>query len=97
LPIATNISSAISAGESGAPQYDVSASAGYGSFDEMINAEKLVRNYSILGFTNIDWMIYVAGASMYPKYSSGDIIACRVLHESRFIQWGKVYVIAASE
>jgi phage repressor protein C with HTH and peptisase S24 domain len=81
----------------GFPLYDVSASAGYGSFDEMIKSEKLVGNFIIPGFTNIDWMIYVAGASMYPKYSSGDIIACRVLHESRFIQWGKVYVIATSE
>lgn len=81
----------------GTPLYDVSASAGYGSFDEMINREKLVGNFVIPGFTNIDWMIYVAGASMYPKYSSGDIIACRVLHESRFIQWGKVYVLATRE
>jgi phage repressor protein C with HTH and peptisase S24 domain len=63
----------------------------------MINKEKLVGNFIIPGFTNIDWMIYVAGASMYPKYSSGDVIACRVLHESRFIQWGKVYVFATRE
>ena len=34
---------------------------------------------------------------MYPKYSSGDIIACRILHESKFIQWGKVYVVATKE
>jgi phage repressor protein C with HTH and peptisase S24 domain len=81
----------------GAPLYDVSASAEYGSFDEMINKEKLVGNFIIPGFTNIDWMIYVVGASMYPKYSSGDVIACRVLHESRFIQWGKVYVFATRE
>jgi phage repressor protein C with HTH and peptisase S24 domain len=81
----------------GIPLYNVSASAGYGSFDEMIDREKLVGNFSIPDFTNIDWMIYVAGSSMYPKYSSGDIIACRVLHESQFIQWGKVYVIATRE
>ena len=96
-PVATNVLSAISAHESGIPLYDVSAAGGYGSFDEMIDREKLVGNYSIPGFANIDWMIYVAGASMYPKYSSGDIIACRVLHESRFIQWGKVYVLATRE
>jgi phage repressor protein C with HTH and peptisase S24 domain len=81
----------------GFPLYDVSASAGYGSFEEMIDRKKLVGNFIIPGFTNIDWMIYVAGSSMYPKYSSGDIIACRVLHESRFIQWGKVYVLATRE
>jgi len=77
--------------------YDVSASAGIGSFDEMISKEKVIGEYVIPDFRNIDWMIYVKGSSMYPKYSSGDIIACRVLHESRFIQWGKVYVVATRE
>jgi phage repressor protein C with HTH and peptisase S24 domain/plasmid maintenance system antidote protein VapI len=77
--------------------YDVSAAAGYGSFDEMISNEKVVGKYLIPDFKNVDWMIYVRGSSMYPKYSSGDIIGCRVLHESRFIQWGKVYVVATRE
>ncbi len=77
--------------------YDVSASAGFGSFDEMIAQNKVVDKYVIPDFNNIDWMIYVKGSSMYPKYSSGDIIACRVLHESKFIQWGKVYVVATLE
>jgi phage repressor protein C with HTH and peptisase S24 domain len=77
--------------------YDISAAAGYGNFDEMINAEKVIDRYIVPCFKSIDWMIFVRGSSMYPKYSSGDIIACRVLHESRFIQWGKVYVIATKE
>lgn len=77
--------------------YDVSASAGFGSFDEMISKEKVIGKYVVPDFRNIDWMIYVKGSSMYPKYSSGDIIACRVLRESRFIQWGKVYVVATRE
>jgi phage repressor protein C with HTH and peptisase S24 domain len=77
--------------------YDVSASAGFGSFDEMIAQNKVIGKYVIPDFSNIDWMIYVKGSSMYPKYSSGDIIACRVLNESKFIQWGKVYVVATQE
>ena len=77
--------------------YDVSASAGFGNFEEMISQEKVVGKYLVPDFRNVDWMIYVKGSSMYPKYSSGDIIACRVLHESRFIQWGKVYVLATKE
>ena len=77
--------------------YDVSASAGFGSFDEMISKEKVLGKYVVPDFRDIDWMIYVKGSSMYPKYSSGDIIACRVLHESKFIQWGKVYVVATRE
>jgi phage repressor protein C with HTH and peptisase S24 domain len=77
--------------------YDVSAAAGFSSFDAMITQERVVGEYIIPDFKSADWLIYVKGSSMYPKYSSGDIIACRVLHESRFIQWGKVYVIATKE
>ena len=77
--------------------YDTSGSAGYGSFDEMITAEKIVAKYIIPDFKDVDWLIYVKGSSMYPKYSSGDIIALRRLCESKFIQWGKVYVIATRE
>lgn len=77
--------------------YDISASAGFGSFDEMLSKEKVVGKYVVPDFKGVDWMIYVKGSSMYPKYSSGDIIACRVLHESKFIQWGKVYVVATRE
>lgn len=77
--------------------YDISASAGFGSFDEMVSQEKIVGKYIVPDFRNVDWMISVKGSSMYPKYSSGDIIACRVIHDSKFIQWGKVYVIATIE
>jgi len=79
------------------PLYDVSAAAGYESFDEMISEEKIIDKYLVPNFRDIDWMIFVKGSSMYPKYSSGDIIACRVIRESRFIQWGKVYVVATRE
>jgi len=77
--------------------YNVSASAGYGNFDELIRKENIISKYVIPDFKDIDFMINVTGSSMYPKYSSGDIIACRELKESRFIQWGKVYVIATRE
>ena len=41
----------------------------------------------------VDFMMYVRGSSMYPKYSSGDVVACRFVRELLFIQWNKVYVI----
>lgn len=34
---------------------------------------------------------------MYPKYSSGDVVACRIIRESNFIQWNKTYVVATKE
>lgn len=41
----------------------------------------------------VDFLMYVRGSSMYPKYSNGDVIACRFVKELLFIQWNKVYVI----
>ena len=77
--------------------YDASAAAQYSSFDEIINHEKLIDKFVVPPFKDISWMIFVKGSSMYPTYSNGDIIACRALRESRFIQWGKVYAIATRE
>lgn len=79
------------------PLYDVDAAAGYESFDVMISKEKVAGEFVIPTFASADWMIHVRGASMYPKYSSGDIIACKAIKESRFIQWNKVYVVATRE
>ena len=42
-------------------------------------------------------MIRVSGSSMYPKYSNGDILACRRVHDVLFFQWGKIYVIDSSQ
>lgn len=77
--------------------HDVDAAAGYESFDVMISKENVVGEFVVPTFASADWMIYVRGSSMYPKYSSGDIIACKVIKESQFIQWNKVYVIATRE
>lgn len=43
------------------------------------------------------YLVRVSGSSMYPKYSNGDILACRIVHELLFFQWGKVYVIDSSQ
>jgi len=36
---------------------------------------------------------------MYPKYSSGDILACKKIprEDITFFQWGKVYVIDSAQ
>ena len=77
--------------------YDVCSATSYGSFADMINHEKVIGKYVIPDFKDVDWLISIKGSSMYPKYNSGNIIGCRVLHKSRFIQWGKVYAIATRE
>lgn len=44
-----------------------------------------------------EFLIRVSGSSMYPKYSNGDILACRRISEIMFFQWGKVYVLDTSQ
>lgn len=44
-----------------------------------------------------EFLIRVSGSSMYPKYSNGDILACKKIDQILFIQWGKVYVVDSSQ
>lgn len=40
-----------------------------------------------------EYIIRVSGSSMYPKFSNGDVLACKKITEITFFQWGKVYVL----
>lgn len=44
-----------------------------------------------------NYLIRVSGSSMYPKYSNGDLLACRRISDILFFQWGKVYVLDTSQ
>jgi len=81
----------------GIPLYNAEASAGFGSFDMMLSEENIVDRYKVPVFKYCDFMMYVKGSSMYPKYSNGDIVACKILYNVQFLQWNKVYVIATTE
>ena len=72
--------------------------AGFGEDNSGINLNECER-YNIPEFKNIgaEFLVRVGGSSMYPKYSSGDILACKKIHERLFYQWGKVYVIDSSQ
>lgn len=73
--------------------------AGFGSSDFNIKESDVKAYYVIPKFKDrrIDFMIEISGSSMYPKYNSGDVIACTIIKESKFIQWNKVHVIATTE
>ena len=77
--------------------YNVEASAGFSSFDDILKDENLVGRYNIPDFKPVDFMIYIKGDSMYPKYSNRNIIACKIIHERHFIQWNKPHVIISRE
>ena len=75
------------------------AVAGFWNGDFSINNSDVKGFYVIPLFNGrrIDFMIEVSGSSMYPKYSNGDVVACVILRESRFIQWNKAHVISTTE
>lgn len=85
------------ASSKGAPLVSQDAMAGFGNAEFSIKEEDIQGKYIVPDFNGIDFMIRVKGSSMYPKYSSGDIVACRIIQESAFIQWNKTYVIATRE
>jgi len=73
--------------------------AGFGSADFAIS-EADVKDYYIVPMfksCKVDFMVEISGSSMCPKYNSGDVVACTIIHESRFIQWNKCHVIATRE
>ena len=55
--------------------------------------ERIEDFYTVSEFKNSDFLIRVKGDSMTPKYSGGDLVACKKVTETYFLQWGRVYVI----
>jgi repressor LexA len=76
------------------PLIPLDAVAGFGS-GEMQIMEYDAERYIVPEFAEVhtDFMIRVKGSSMYPKYNSGDIVACRKIPVETFFQWNKVYVL----
>ena len=79
----------------GLPLIPIDAVAGFNGLDESGVSELDCTHYDVPDFemAHADFLIRVSGSSMYPKYSSGDILACRKIDEITFLQWGKIYVI----
>ncbi len=77
----------------GIPLLPISAMAGAFTGD-MTVLEYESERYVIPAFRGADFLIPVKGSSMYPKYSSGDLVACkRIPMTDLFFQWNKVYVL----
>lgn len=85
--------------EKSIPLVRPSAIAGFGNADFAIQKAD-VKDYYIVPkfkYCRVDFMIEISGSSMYPKYNSGDVVACTILHERTFIQWNKCHIIATRE
>ena len=79
------------------PLLPIEAVAGFGVGDWTIHETDVQEKYLVPDFNGIDFMIKVKGSSMYPKYNSGDIVACRKINWQSFIQWNKPHVISTKE
>lgn len=77
----------------GIPLIPVEAMAGCFTGSQTILLQEC-DHYVVPAFKNADFLIYVRGDSMQPRYFSGDMVACKMLSPTDlFFQWGKVYVI----
>src|ERR1035437_5024471 len=74
------------------PLIPIEAMAGFGT-GEMQILEYECEHYVVPMFKDAEFLIPVRGSSMYPKYSSGDIVACKKIPIDIFFQWKQVYVI----
>lgn len=83
----------------GIPLIPIDAMAGFGTGEIQV-MDYDTEKYIVPEFTelNVDFMIRVKGSSMYPKYNSGDLVACKKLFISdMFFQWNKVYVLDTAQ
>lgn len=79
--------------ETGIPLIPVEAMAGCFTGSQTVLLQEC-DHYVVPAFKNADFLIYVRGDSMQPRYFSGDMVACKMLSPTDlFFQWGKVYVL----
>lgn len=94
-----SVESVITDKEKGYPLVNATAIGGVGNSVFAFTDRDVKAYYKIPKFNHkkVDFMIEVEGSSMYPKYNSGDVVACTIIKESAFIQWNKTHVVATQE
>ncbi len=81
--------------KTGLPLIPIDAMAGFGGGNIPVLESEITDYYQVPLFEKrgAEYLIPVAGDSMYPKYASGDLLACKSLIGLNFIQWGRPYVL----
>ncbi len=81
------------------PLVSEKAVGGFYNQDFNIAENDVIGYYVIPKFRHLDvsFMIEVIGDSMIPRFFPGDIIACSVIPNPKFIQWNKCHLIATKE
>ena len=81
----------------GIPLIPINAMAG-AMMGEQTVMEYECERYVVPLFKGAEFLIQVKGSSMYPKYNSGDVVACKhVPMTDLFFQWNKVYVLDTNQ
>lgn len=77
------------------PLIAIDAMSGYAKIENPSLDRDVISSYKIPELDNkgVEYLIRVSGSSMYPKYSNGDLLACRPLKDLSFVQWGKPYTL----
>ncbi len=82
----------------GIPYYgDINAFGGNMNVFNGEHPELVTDIINIPSFNDCDCYINVSGESMYPIYSSGDIIALKRIQDKEVIQYGEAYVLITKE
>lgn len=88
--------SGASATDPGVPYFNVNLSdLSFDGFGMLKEAPEYYVNYR--PFNDCDAYLPIYGDSMYPRYSSGEVIAVREIKNFNIIQWGEAYLVVADE
>ncbi len=81
------------------PLVSIQAVGGFSGSDFSIEENDIKSYYVIPKFRNlnVDFMIELTGDSMTPQICTGDIIACSIIRNSKFIQWNKIHLLATAD
>ena len=75
------------------------AVGGFSNEHFSINEHDVIAYYSSPKFRHlgVDFMIELTGDSMIPKFYPGDILACSIIYNRRYIEWNKPYLIGTKD
>ncbi|PWJ34098.1 XRE family transcriptional regulator [Sediminitomix flava] len=78
------------------PHFDIEATAG----DTLVfeeNAEMVKDFFYLPNYSDCDFAVNVWGDSMFPRLKSGDIVLCKKLSDTGFIDYGEMYLVVTNE
>lgn len=63
----------------------------------IISMDHEIEKYHVPLFKGAEFLISIKGNAMIPKYSNGDLVACKRVPLDSFLQWNNVYVLSTTQ